>query len=234
MENKTGKYFKYAIGEIVLVVIGILIALSINNWNENRKLDKKREIYYRQLIIDLESDKVYAKSLISDYETYLKSYDNYIETFKEPGLNTTKVLLNLNKPIYTFARMYFETNTINTLISSGDINHLPQEINNSLTNYLGYQNKIVDGNTSNADELRGILRNGITLGGNPSLHRRLESQPELNDQLGIKDNEAQRVLVFEAYHLWNRNTSTASIKRLNDLIEDADSTIKSIEKELNK
>lgn len=36
-QSKTGKYFKYAIGEIVLVVIGILIALQINNWNENRK-----------------------------------------------------------------------------------------------------------------------------------------------------------------------------------------------------
>lgn len=36
MENKTSKYFKYAIGEIVLVVIGILIALQINNWNNNR------------------------------------------------------------------------------------------------------------------------------------------------------------------------------------------------------
>ena len=41
-QNKTGKYFKYAIGEIILVVIGILIALSINNWNEDRK-DKVRE-----------------------------------------------------------------------------------------------------------------------------------------------------------------------------------------------
>ncbi len=38
MENKTGKYLKYAIGEIVLVVFGILIALQINNWNEQRKL----------------------------------------------------------------------------------------------------------------------------------------------------------------------------------------------------
>jgi hypothetical protein len=36
-KNKTGKYLKYAIGEIVLVVIGILIALQINNWNEERK-----------------------------------------------------------------------------------------------------------------------------------------------------------------------------------------------------
>ena len=37
LENKTSKYFKYAIGEIILVVIGILIALQINNWNESRK-----------------------------------------------------------------------------------------------------------------------------------------------------------------------------------------------------
>ncbi len=35
--GKTSKYLKYAIGEIILVVIGILIALSINNWNESRK-----------------------------------------------------------------------------------------------------------------------------------------------------------------------------------------------------
>lgn len=40
MENKTGKYFKYAIGEIILVVIGILIALQINNWNQSIK-DKR-------------------------------------------------------------------------------------------------------------------------------------------------------------------------------------------------
>lgn len=37
LENKTGKYLKYAIGEIILVVIGILIALQVNNWNETRK-----------------------------------------------------------------------------------------------------------------------------------------------------------------------------------------------------
>ena len=45
IENKTGKYFKYAIGEIVLVVIGILIALQINNWNEARKQNLKQSIY---------------------------------------------------------------------------------------------------------------------------------------------------------------------------------------------
>ena len=51
-KNKTGKYFKYAIGEIVLVVIGILIALSINNWNEARK-NKQTE---NNLLIGLKNE----------------------------------------------------------------------------------------------------------------------------------------------------------------------------------
>jgi hypothetical protein len=42
-QNKKGKYLKYAIGEIILVVIGILIALQINNWNDHQK--EKRELY---------------------------------------------------------------------------------------------------------------------------------------------------------------------------------------------
>ncbi|MCA0133232.1 DUF6090 family protein [Winogradskyella alexanderae] len=55
-KGKTAKYFKYAIGEIVLVVIGILIALQINNWNEDRKLRKQEINYYCQLVDNLNSD----------------------------------------------------------------------------------------------------------------------------------------------------------------------------------
>jgi hypothetical protein len=58
MENKTGKYFKYAIGEIVLVVIGILIALQINNWNEQRKDNRNLHAIYSNLLIDIKVDSV--------------------------------------------------------------------------------------------------------------------------------------------------------------------------------
>ena len=73
MENKTGKYFKYAIGEIVLVVIGILIALQINNWNEVQ-IEKKVELgYMKNLLEDLKADELiysdYKKTNIEVYNT---------------------------------------------------------------------------------------------------------------------------------------------------------------------
>jgi hypothetical protein len=66
--TKTGKYFKYAIGEIALVVIGILIALSINNWNEGRK--EKSHLYkvYAQIQQDLKIDTLNVHISIKDLE----------------------------------------------------------------------------------------------------------------------------------------------------------------------
>lgn len=56
MENRTGKYLKYAIGEIILVVIGILIALQINNWNELRKQQDKELVYLQEISDNLLTD----------------------------------------------------------------------------------------------------------------------------------------------------------------------------------
>jgi predicted negative regulator of RcsB-dependent stress response len=56
-QNKTGKYFKYAIGEIGLVVIGILIALGINNWNANQKTAKEEISILNNLLESLYSAK---------------------------------------------------------------------------------------------------------------------------------------------------------------------------------
>jgi len=56
VENKTGKYFKYAIGEIVLVVIGILIALQLNNWNESRKINDEFKAVLQQMYTVIDQD----------------------------------------------------------------------------------------------------------------------------------------------------------------------------------
>jgi Family of unknown function (DUF6090) len=65
MENKTGKYFKYAFGEIILVVIGILIALQINNWNELRKAKDQEAL----ILSDIKED-------------FIATRLNFLETIK--------------------------------------------------------------------------------------------------------------------------------------------------------
>ena len=71
-EDKTGKYLKYAIGEIILVVVGILIALSINNWNENRKDERRTINYLTNLIENLNNDISSFEVNISFNKTRLK------------------------------------------------------------------------------------------------------------------------------------------------------------------
>ncbi|PTM07999.1 MAG: hypothetical protein DA407_09185 [Bacteroidetes bacterium] len=62
MENKTGKYFKYAIGEVILVMIGILLALQVNNWNEDRKEQSNQQVLINQLLEDARADSLFYDS----------------------------------------------------------------------------------------------------------------------------------------------------------------------------
>jgi len=71
-KNKTRKYLKYAIGEIILVVIGILIALQINNWNEERKVFKKSKDYLTEILKDLETDTILFNYGIENISKHIK------------------------------------------------------------------------------------------------------------------------------------------------------------------
>jgi len=69
-DNRPLKYMRYAIGEIALVVIGILIALSINNWNEERKLLLIEHALYKKLISDLRNEELILKGIIRFVKTF--------------------------------------------------------------------------------------------------------------------------------------------------------------------
>ena len=70
-ENRVSKYLLYAMGEIVLVVIGILIALSINNWNSERINRKQEKEYLSRLVVDLEKDLDNLQSTFTRYQQKL-------------------------------------------------------------------------------------------------------------------------------------------------------------------
>lgn len=116
MENKTGKYFKYAIGEIILVVIGILIALQINNWNENRKENIKTLSFLENIKNDLVQDTIQinrtlknVKYVIEDLKTLLKS-----EGFTNTNLDSS--ILKLGIVYYKYS---INKQTYDKLVNSG-------------------------------------------------------------------------------------------------------------------
>lgn len=89
-ENKTGKYFKYAIGEIVLVMVGILLALQVNNWNELRKQRQKEIVNLSELKKGLESDLI--TELIPGIDFYVRK-DKAVNKLKE-FYNDTQIIPN--------------------------------------------------------------------------------------------------------------------------------------------
>ena len=89
MKDKITKYYKYAFGEIVLVVIGILIALSINNWNEARKNRIEQLILINNIIEDLRLDSIHINKSLSEVGNQKRLVDDLISKSldKEKKLN---------------------------------------------------------------------------------------------------------------------------------------------------
>ena len=101
-KNKTGKYFKYAIGEIVLVVIGILIALQVSNWNQLRLKQSTINTYYAKLANTLEYDiKVLREATdnLNSFEDDLMRCLEILNTENEADLEELKAKIGaLNVP----------------------------------------------------------------------------------------------------------------------------------------
>ncbi len=93
-KNKTGKYLKYAIGEIILVVIGIMIALQVNNWNESRKAKIKFNSTIEQIYNALDSDYDNFSRINNNLQYQIKIIDSLI--YNPLTIQKERI------PIYTF------------------------------------------------------------------------------------------------------------------------------------
>ena len=140
-KNKTGKYLKYAIGEIVLVVIGILIALQINNWNENKKKYKLRTAYKNSLINDLSLDTLMLGKLIIENNNILKVLNIQQKRFLGPETPIDTIIKIARDEFDPELNMRFNynRNTMNTLIASGNIDLFSREFNEMLMSLIAIQ-----------------------------------------------------------------------------------------------
>ena len=79
--GKTGKYFKYAIGEIVLVMIGILLALQVSEWNSNRKRQQQEAQILKDLHEEFVENKIQLDTVTKKYKAVRDGAENIIAFF---------------------------------------------------------------------------------------------------------------------------------------------------------
>ena len=148
-ENKTAKYFKYAIGEIVLVVIGILIALQINNLNDKRKLQEQEKTYYCKVSEDLKTD-------IENIDRSILSIQNRQEATKRLLTNLLKIQKDKSVILKDYLNAIRSFDFIPTkaaiidITSSGKLENLKNlDLNNQILQHyseLDYRIKVIEGN----------------------------------------------------------------------------------------
>ncbi len=237
-KNKTGKYFKYAIGEIVLVVIGILIALSINNWNENRKNSVEEKAILESLLENLNLSKIQSELLISG-ENLLKQ-----DLIRILGVDSNKNKMNsktINDSIFKKAAWDLQSdqptfNTYNNLKSTNKLNLIRnKKINEKFTELefrLNKLNDILDDRLSvHQIRIDDILEKDINF-----IPLVKSNVPNINIENESKNNYSQLLKVKRIRNLLGMKLSFTQdvIDSRENLDEEIKDLIILIEKELNE
>ncbi len=133
-KGKTGKYLKYAIGEIILVVIGILIALQINTWSEARKDQKEELIALKDLREEFKSNLNDVDSLIQFKEHHISLWENYLTTVSNRSLSNEE--RSVIRPRMGSLTYEISNTTLNSLLTTGKIDKIKNDsLRNVLTNW---------------------------------------------------------------------------------------------------
>ena len=232
-ENKFSKYLLYAIGEIVLVVIGILIALQINNWNEDHKLAIKTQNYYQQLLEDLNKDRIFITQTLSKFEQQRKAYQNYLDKFKTSQFTLTSIyedLRHLNTESYA---LYFNTSTIESLQNSGEIVLIPPLLRNKLLDLKRMQQKITRDESLDNRAKTGVTERLSMFMGTSSFWERIENQEDLKPLLTMEKSDTEIILGMEAVQGWMDFSEKKSIQQLKELLQEIEKVEELIHTEIN-
>ena len=135
-KSKTGKYFKYAFGEIILVVIGILIALQINNWNENRKAKSRLKSDLLELKSELSVDQVRIDSVLNVIE-YRDEQGQYLLDFlsQKPKIIDSLKVINALIGVTVLASFAKSNTAYESLINNGNFQLVKNKV---LKDKLGF------------------------------------------------------------------------------------------------
>ncbi|MCW5516038.1 DUF6090 family protein [Muriicola sp. Z0-33] len=123
-ENRISKYLLYALGEIILVVIGILIALQINNWNELSKQNETGIEYLKRIHSDLEKDITYLNNKELSAKEIQFSFEMYIKNIYKQQLNTEDFKKLTGSVFWEAENLILEDRTYNEITNSGKFSYI--------------------------------------------------------------------------------------------------------------
>ena len=138
--GKTSKYLKYAFGEIVLVVLGILIAFSINNWNENRINSQKEVLYLTGFKNDLTTQIEALNFRIEFYNSVINMAESILSDFSKTGklLEIDHINSKLSKMMYSLGYPERKT-TFNEITATGHVGLIKsKDLRTKIINYYQF------------------------------------------------------------------------------------------------
>lgn len=229
-ESKFGKYLIYAFGEVILVVVGILIALQINSWNEIQKAEIVKQIYYKQLIIDLEEQKKHILEQKEFLEANISLYDSYVDNFEKTDWSPTDILQELGKLNQQTKTLILSSNTLETLKQTGEIKIIPVSLRNELIELERLINYIGKLETRHVKDFIENVRKATIQGYSPIIMRYLD-KPEIMVPFE-NDLWKKIILIVEDSYYWKTSNEKVRLIILNDILTQIDLIDKKIHLEL--
>ncbi|MCB9018829.1 MAG: hypothetical protein H6546_00700 [Chitinophagales bacterium] len=168
-ESRIGRYLLYAVGEIILLVIGILIAVQINLRNEAAKNERAESIYIQNILKDIDAQQKSIEVQVDYESSYISSAKYLIETLENKEIQVDQKFAAELANLLSRRTFVVQDATYTDLISSGKINLINDEgVRNDLISYYQemermekviYHNNsdIIDGNISHVLEEFGYI-----------------------------------------------------------------------------
>ncbi len=226
-ENKFSKYLLYAIGEIVLVMIGILLALQVNTWNENRKINKQE----LQLLASLQKEFTFNKDELNRSIKKAQIIQRKCETLlKNTGNREMELSKNESDSLIYLGLLgiitYDPSNGIlSDIINSGKIQIIKnQKLKNYLSNWSGILNDVKEDETWAVDERNNIIYPFLYQNSNYiTISQGLGENNKITSGFDTDYKKIYKFLEFEnlvnSHRIWNRKNEL-NYKRLKSRIEE--------------
>ncbi|TYA57505.1 DUF6090 family protein [Formosa maritima] len=228
-QGKTTKYFKYAIGEIILVVIGILIALQINNWNENQKSKKDERYILTEVLKNLEEDAGLVDDILHQRQKTKKAIFPLLKYVNSKTMDPDSLQFHLVN-LLTFER-YYPINNAYEILKSKGLQLSDNELTTKISRYYDYEqpkmsSSILDIETSIINiynDPNGIMRFFSLMKKDEHIVVKNPNDPIFKDELSFfliafQDNNGgtlEKLLLFKDINKSLKEQLTTELKKLN-------------------